>query len=61
MRADPITWSPSDFADLEQPIIRYYALPNGVKVSAQSIESVREQIDGVLDLPPNPTSPPDAP
>jgi hypothetical protein len=42
----------ADFA----PLVRFHALPNGIKVAAQSADGVRAEIDKVLDAPPDPPS-----
>gem|GEM_PF-5803418 len=37
-----------------QAPVHFHAMPNGIKVVAQSIEAVRAEIDKVLDAPPDP-------
>jgi len=44
----------SDNAEIAPQIVRLHALPNGIKVSAESVEAVRAEIDKVLDAPPDP-------
>lgn len=41
-------------AELAQPIVRFHAFPNGIRVAAQSIEAVKQLIDDTLDAPPDP-------
>ncbi|HEY3969624.1 MAG TPA: hypothetical protein VGM05_34045 [Planctomycetaceae bacterium] len=48
-----------DESQMSQLLPRYHASPNGVKVSAASIEEVRRLIDDALAVPDSP--PPDAP
>jgi len=44
----------SDNAELAPRLVRFHAMPNGLKVAAQSIEAVRIEIDTILDAPPDP-------
>jgi hypothetical protein len=54
LRDEPLPSRPAGIESaLAQPIVRYHAIPDGLKVSAQSLEAVRQQIDDVLDAPPD--------
>ncbi len=57
LRDDPsLRGGYGDLAELARPIVRFHAFPKGIKVVADSIESVRLQIDAALDVPPEPVS-----
>jgi hypothetical protein len=51
LRNDLSIKMPSDDAALASSIVRFHAIPTGIRVTSHSIEAIRLEINKVLDAP----------